>query len=255
MLREPGPHHRADDRGPAPAAGGVRLRRLYPRQGHPGCRSPPHPAAGPAGRPAQRQHRAAQRQKPAPCWPRTRAGPAILAPMAQIRDGIAQSRQELAKYRHAPRFAPAGQSTQMIIGATPESDRHILMLTQGLYDKYQLKRVFYSAYMPVSASSLLPAPQGFQAAPAAGAPAVSGGLAAALLPLPGRGAAGRGPARLRPPCWTPSAPGPCATWTSFPVEVNRADYEALLRVPGIGVHQRQAHPHRPAGRTPVPSPA
>ena len=58
-----------------------------------------------------------------------RAG--ILAPMAQIRDGITQSRQELAKYHHAPRFAPAGQSTQMIVGATPESDRHILMLTQG----------------------------------------------------------------------------------------------------------------------------
>ena len=50
--------------------------------------------------------------------------------------------RELARFRHAPRFAPAGQSTQMIIGATPESDRHILTLTQALYDKYKLKRVF-----------------------------------------------------------------------------------------------------------------
>ena len=87
---------------------------------------------------------------------------AILAPMGQIRDGITVSRQELKLCRHAPRFAPAGQSTQMIVGATPESDRQILSLTQGLYDKYRLKRVFYSAYVPVSSSPLLPAPQGFQ---------------------------------------------------------------------------------------------
>ena len=87
---------------------------------------------------------------------------AILAPMRQITGRTRENREELAKYRHAPKFAPAGQSTQMIIGATPESDRQILMLTQGLYDKYRLKRVFYSAYMPVSDSRLLPAPQGFK---------------------------------------------------------------------------------------------
>ena len=91
-----------------------------------------------------------------------KAKAAILAPMAQIRDGIQASRGELARFRHAPRFAPAGQSTQMIIGATPESDRHILTLTQALYDKYKLKRVFYSAYMPVSNHRLLPAPQSFR---------------------------------------------------------------------------------------------
>ena len=68
----------------------------------------------------------------------------ILTPMAQIRDGAEQSKQELKLYRHAPRFAPAGQSTQMIVGATPETDRHILSLTQGLYRKYQLRRVFFS---------------------------------------------------------------------------------------------------------------
>ena len=50
----------------------------------------------------------------------------ILAPMRQIRDGITQSKEELAVYRHATKFVPAGQSTQMIIGATPESDRQIL---------------------------------------------------------------------------------------------------------------------------------
>ena len=71
----------------------------------------------------------------------------------------------------------------MIIGATPESDLHILRLTEGLYQKYQLKRVFYSAYLPVSDSKLLPAPQGFQPPSSPGAPAVSGRLAAAVLSL------------------------------------------------------------------------
>ena len=87
---------------------------------------------------------------------------AILRPMAQIRDRAAQSKAELKLYRHAPRFAPAGQSTQMIVGATPESDWHILSLTEGLYQKYRLKRVFFSAYMPVSDHKSLPAPGGFQ---------------------------------------------------------------------------------------------
>ena len=74
---------------------------------------------------------------------------AILRPMGLIRDGTAQSKAELAKYRHAPVFAPAGQSTQLIVGATDDSDRHILHLTESLYRKFRLKRVFYSAYVPV----------------------------------------------------------------------------------------------------------
>ncbi|MBQ9392927.1 MAG: putative DNA modification/repair radical SAM protein [Oscillospiraceae bacterium] len=81
----------------------------------------------------------------------------ILRPMAQIRDDAAQSKAELVKYRHAPRFAPAGQSTQMIVGATGDSDRHILRLTQSLYRQYRLKRVFFSAYVPVVENTLLPA--------------------------------------------------------------------------------------------------
>lgn len=84
-----------------------------------------------------------------------RAG--ILRPMGQIAQRTAQSRKELAVYRHAPAFAPAGQSTQMIIGATPESDLHILHLTEGLYKKYALKRVFFSAYLPVVPDPRLPA--------------------------------------------------------------------------------------------------
>ena len=163
---------------------------------------------------------------------------AILAPMAQIRDGIVVSRQELRLSRRAPRFAPAGQSTQMIVGATPESDRHILSLTQSLYDKYKLKRVFYSAYMPVSHSPLLPAPDGFR-------PPLQrehrlyqadwllrfyGFRAEELLDE----AQPDLDPRLDPKCcWA------LRHLEFFPVEVNRADYEALLRVPGVGVTSAQ----------------
>ena len=82
---------------------------------------------------------------------------AILRPMGLIASRSAQAGKELAVYRSAPRFAPAGQSTQMIVGASPETDCQILRLTQGLYQKYSLKRVFFSAYIPVSADSRLPA--------------------------------------------------------------------------------------------------
>lgn len=82
---------------------------------------------------------------------------AILSPMAQIKEGIAENRRELTVYRHAPHFVPAGQSTQMIVGATKDSDLQILRLTEALYKKYELKRVFFSAYVPVVADSLLPA--------------------------------------------------------------------------------------------------
>lgn len=80
----------------------------------------------------------------------------IFRPMGLITNTLRENKEELVKYRHAPRFAPAGQSTQMIIGATPDSDRHILSLTQSLYNKYGLKRVFYSAYVPVVEHTLLP---------------------------------------------------------------------------------------------------
>ena len=161
-----------------------------------------------------------------------RAG--ILAPMAQIRDGITQSRQELAKYHHAPRFAPAGQSTQMIVGATPESDRHILMLTQGLYDKYHLKRVFYSAYIPVSSSSLLPAPQGFQPPLLREHRLYQADWLLRFYHFRAEELLDEGrpdfDLRLDPKCgWA------LRHLDQFPVEVQRADYEALLRVPGIGV--------------------
>ena len=163
---------------------------------------------------------------------KTRA--AIFKPMAQIRDGAAQSKAELKLYRHAPRFAPAGQSTQMIVGATPESDRHILSLTEGLYRKYRLKRVFFSAYMPVSDHKSLPVPAGFKPPllrehrlyQADWLLRFYGFTAQEILDdsHPNFDEA------LDPKCdWALRHP------EFFPVEVNRADYEAILRVPGIGM--------------------
>ena len=158
----------------------------------------------------------------------------ILSPMGQIRDGIQVAKREVALYKHAPRFAPAGQSTQMIIGATPESDLHIMKLTESLYRKYQLKRVFYSAYMPVSGSPLLPARRDFKP------------------PLLREHRLYQADWLLRyyhfeahelldeeNPNFNPLVDPKCS-WAlrhmeQFPVEVNRADYETLLRVPGVGV--------------------
>ena len=158
----------------------------------------------------------------------------ILLPMKQIRDGIHTSKQEVAKYRHAPRFAPAGQSTQMIIGATPETDKHILTLTQALYDRYKLKRVFYSAYIPVSDSSLLPAPQGFQP------PLLrEHRLYQADWLLRYYGFRAEEILDDDQPDFDPRVDPKCS-WAlrhleQFPVEAGTADYEMLLRVPGIGV--------------------
>lgn len=165
----------------------------------------------------------------APC--KTKQG--ILRPMAQIRERNTQSRQEMVRYRHAPRFAPAGQSTQMIIGATPESDRHILSLTQSLYDTYHLKRVFFSAYVPVVEHTLLPS---LETKPpllrehrlyqADWLLRFYGFRAEELLDE----SAPNFNTLLDPKCcWA------LRHLDQFPVEINRADHEMLLRVPGIGV--------------------
>ncbi|ABB24784.1 conserved hypothetical protein [Pelodictyon luteolum DSM 273] len=82
---------------------------------------------------------------------------AILGPMSAIGRGITTSISERRRSRHAPSFAPLGQSTQMIIGASPESDFQILRLSEGLYRKMHLKRVYYSAFISVNDDSRLPA--------------------------------------------------------------------------------------------------
>lgn len=163
----------------------------------------------------------------------------IVKPMGLIRDGIEQAAQDkrLAKRsylrKEAPSFAPAGQSTQMIVGATPESDRHILELTGRLYSQFKLKRVFFSAYAPVNEDSRLPSLE-------------------TEVPLTREHRLYQADWLLRFYGFSASelvAPGcdnlelgldPKAAWAlrnidRFPIEVNKATYEELLRVPGIGV--------------------
>ena len=161
----------------------------------------------------------------------------ILAPMGQIRDGIAQNAKELVKYRAAPRFVPAGQSTQMIIGATPEHDVQILRLTEGLYKKYALKRVFFSAYMPVVEDRALPA----LSSPPPLLREHRLYQADWLLRFYGF-TAGEILDDANPdfnPLLDPKCNWAVNHMELFPVEVNRAPYEMLLRVPGIGVKSAQ----------------
>ena len=144
-----------------------------------------------------------------------------------------QKEAKWANQSHTGRFVPAGQSTQMIIGATGESDYQILSVSEALYKKFDLKRVFYSAFIRVNEDSALPV-------------------------LPG-GPPLRREHRLYQADWllryygfeanellsekTPNFNeflDPKCDWAlrhpeQFPVEVNVADYYTLLRVPGIGV--------------------
>ena len=158
---------------------------------------------------------------------------AILRPMGQIQQAVLEHKEALTKYRHAPRFAPAGQSTQMIVGATADSDRHILRLSQGLYRQYGLKRVFYSAYVPVVEHSLLPS---LDTKP----PLLrEHRLYQADWLLRFYGFQAEELLSEEDPNFNPLVDPKCS-WAlrhpeCFPVEVNRADYETLLRVPGIGV--------------------
>ena len=159
---------------------------------------------------------------------------AIFTPMRFIKGRIEErlETKRLALLR-APNFVPAGQTTQLIIGATPDTDLSILRLSEGLYSKFGLKRVFYSAYIPVNEGRNLPAPV----------------MAPPLLREH----------RLYQADWllryygftsgeiidenSPSldeAMDPKISWALrnmhfFPVDVNRADYEWILRVPGVGV--------------------
>ena len=156
----------------------------------------------------------------------------IFRPMKQIAVSGAASREELTLYRHAPKFAPAGQSTQMIVGASPETDYHILKLTEGMYQKYSLKRVFYSAYIPVAEDTRLPA---LDTKP----PLLREHRlyqADWLLRFYGFGA-GELLDENHPNFNTlldPKCDWALRHLDQFPVEVQTASYAMLLRVPGIG---------------------
>lgn len=157
----------------------------------------------------------------------------ILAPMKQIQRGITANRYDIMEYKKAPSFVPAGQSTQMIVGATPENDYQMMMVAEALYRNYDLKRVFYSAFVPVNKDLSLPALPG-------GPPLLREHRlyqADWLLRFYGFEAS---------ELLTEDRPNfnvlldPKCDWAIrhlelFPVEISRADYYTLLRVPGMGV--------------------
>jgi len=156
----------------------------------------------------------------------------ILKPMNRLAECISASRDERRAIKSAPAYAPAGQSTQLIVGATSETDLQIMKLSEALYRKMALKRVYYSAFVPATKDSRLPA----------------------IIEPPLRREH-----RLYQADWLLRFYGfevdellnekcPCLDLTfdpktvwalnnldKFPVEVNGADYERLLRVPGMGV--------------------
>ena len=157
----------------------------------------------------------------------------ILAPMRFVQEKMKENHHEITLYKNAPRFVPAGQSTQMIIGATPETDYQILRVTEALYRKFDLKRVFFSAFVPVNEDKDLPAIRD------QGPPLLREHRlyqadwllrfyhfeAEELLDEENQNFN----VYLDPKCcWA------LRHLDSFPVEINQADYYTLLRVPGIG---------------------
>lgn len=157
----------------------------------------------------------------------------IFKPMAQISN---QLRLGDGKKNLQPRkgelFVPGGQSTQMIIGATPETDKQIAMLTENLYQTFALKRVYYSAYIPVNQHPLLPTVQG--------APLLREHRLYQidwLLRFYGFKASeifNKGAEKLDLEI-DPKVFWALNNMEQFPIEINKADYEVLLRIPGIGV--------------------
>lgn len=156
----------------------------------------------------------------------------ILKPMEQIKNSIIKSVDERRRFRFSPKFVPAGQTTQLIVGATPDADLKILRLSEGLYKGFNLKRVYYSAFVPVSSNPNLPAIKtpplvrenrlyqadwllrfyGFEASELLDENKPNFDL------------------MLDPKCdWA------LRNIHLFPIEINKADYNMLLRVPGIGV--------------------
>lgn len=157
----------------------------------------------------------------------------VFQPMRYIQQGMLQSLEDKKKFRSTPNFVPAGQSTQMIVGATSESDKDILGISSLLYKRPSMRRVYYSAFIPVNGyDKRLPV--------VAHAPLVREN-------------------RLYQADWLirfynfradeivdDSYPNldleldPKLAWAlrhpeAFPIDINKADYELILRVPGIGV--------------------
>ncbi len=158
--------------------------------------------------------------------------PEVLAPMAMLKNHITAYKEERKLFKHAPLFAPGGQSTQMVVGATPENDLQVLRLADSLYQEKGLKRVYYSGYVPVSADARMPVLQhppllrenrlyqadwlmrfyGYKV----GELVDDVHTSLDMEVDPKLSFALRNPAM-------------------FPIDVNKADYALILRIPGVGV--------------------
>ena len=157
----------------------------------------------------------------------------VFEPMSFIREGVLENKEDKKHLKHVPRFVPAGQSTQMIVGATPETDKDILLLSSSLYNQPTMRRVYYSGYVSVNTyDSRLP-----------------------ILKQPPIVRENR----LYQADWLlrfyhfnvneivdethtnlDLDVDPKLAWAlrhpeQFPIDINKDDYEKILRVPGIGV--------------------
>jgi putative DNA modification/repair radical SAM protein len=161
----------------------------------------------------------------------------VYKPMSFIQQGVLESAEERKRYRKAPRFAPAGQSTQVIIGATPDTDSQILHLSSALYQRPTMKRVYYSGYIPVNTNDsrlpVLAAPPMLREHRLYQADWLMRFYSFKVDEI----VSDRQPdldlevdPRLAYALRHPEI---------FPVDINKADYEMILRVPGIGVKSAQ----------------
>jgi predicted DNA-binding helix-hairpin-helix protein len=166
-----------------------------------------------------------------------KSGKVILDSMKETFFAGKENEEDLRRIRSTPVFAPAGQSTQLVVGASPEDDRTIINLSNALYRKYALRRVYYSAFVPVGVNGW--------GIPDSRLPDIPS------PPLVREHRLYQADWLLRFYHFTPqeilddenpyldSSLDPKTAWALrnldfFPVEINRADYETLLRVPGIG---------------------
>lgn len=161
---------------------------------------------------------------------------ALLKPMHQISNKIIENKENKRLFNKGDSFVPAGQSTQLIVGATPDKDLSILKLSEALYGNFNLKRVYYSAFVPTVTDPRLPALikppllREHRLYQADWLLRFYGFEADELLSKSN-------------PNFNPEL-DPKADWAMrnlhmFPIEVNSAEYELLLRVPGIGVKSAQ----------------
>ncbi|WP_421941712.1 putative DNA modification/repair radical SAM protein [Pedobacter sp.] len=157
----------------------------------------------------------------------------VIKPLAFVQQNIVQFGEDKKLIKHVPKFVPAGQSTQMVVGATAESDKDIMYTANAFYKNYSLKRVYYSGYIPISNDNRMP-------------------ILGTQPPLLREN-------RLYQTDWLMRFYGfqvqeilndenpnlevdidPKLSWAirnmqHFPIDINKADYQMILRVPGIGI--------------------